>query len=79
MALAKKCDRCGAYYDSNTRLIKKGRNNSTPFIRIGVMTKDNIDEIFDLCDMCFESFYEWINLITHKSWTCEIKSLEEEE
>lgn len=47
-------------------------------IRIGVMTKDNIDEIFDLCDMCFESFYEWINLITNKTWTCEIKPWEEE-
>lgn len=62
MALAKKCDRCGTYYDDNT----KCEINNRKVIGIktlhvseangGIFTSDAID----LCDDCRRSFYNWL-------------------
>ena len=65
MANAKKCDRCGAFYEITETecaikdLAKalndfrfKSRKNDNDFI-------DRFDNSFDVCDMCLRSFGQW--------------------
>ena len=68
MATARKCDRCGNYYDKNTKYSTGSYYNN--YI-CGLFTlksrgfdyeqEENIR--YDLCDKCLESFYNW--------WGCE--------
>ena len=68
MATARKCDRCGNYYDNNTKY-----NSISPYTGYicGLTTLQSrgfdYDKetclTYDLCDKCLESFYNW--------WGCE--------
>lgn len=62
MALARKCDRCGAFYDRYNE--NKSHNiedaNSIAFVfRYGNDTY-NICKHFDLCPKCKDKLVEWI-------------------
>ena len=62
MALAKKCDRCGKYYEENykfrpglfsnavSNIVTVGRSDIRP---------DKVCDDFDMCDDCLTSFYDW--------------------
>lgn len=62
MANAKKCDRCGGYYDTNKGHIKNVGNER--YYYCGVCTRTTgghrLDEK-DLCDECFTEFKRFIN------------------
>lgn len=47
MALAKKCDRCGKFYDEN--------------INIMITFNHYYSGILDLCPSCKDSFEKWLN------------------
>lgn len=69
MASAKKCDRCGKYYDAN--IVHKPRNAENVHRRIGgvktsVAEGKYNDESFDLCDCCICDFYIFINEFKEK-------------
>ena len=80
MAEAKKCDRCGNYYDNTYGSVKqndKGDLIGTGYTIIGIDILKNIggrhihDEHFDLCDSCIVKFYLFMNeLDIHE---CEVK------
>lgn len=67
MANAKKCDRCGRYYDKNEIDIPDaliGRKNmsagSKP-VKISLKTETGgVGAIADMCDICFKELFEWI-------------------
>ena len=57
---AKKCDRCGKYYDKNEK--HKGRNKGEKRIA-EIATVDDVgwpDRRFDLCDDCIAEFEKFI-------------------
>ena len=60
MANAKKCDRCGKYYDKNQKF--KIKNTTTDFADgikfTGVKGYDSSQ--FDLCDDCIEKLYNFL-------------------
>lgn len=64
MAVAKKCDRCGVYYDDNA--VHKPKTMSKEY-HIGVIKTaiaegmTPVDEAFDLCDGCIELFFQFMN------------------
>lgn len=54
MADAKKCDRCGAFYDPKTNDEEKA------FITIDVYKKSTYrKECIDLCSDCVRNFWDW--------------------
>lgn len=66
---AKKCDRCGCYYDDNSKS-KALLNNSEKISKntpraygIGICYKDicgtNYTRSFDLCSDCVNQFIKW--------------------
>ena len=67
MATARKCDRCGNYYDKNTKY-----SSASPYTNYicGFFTlksqgfdyeqKEYVK--YDLCDKCLESFYNWLGV-----------------
>ena len=60
MACAKKCDRCGNYYDENKheRFIFGYRVK-----KITLGTNDKmLYRDFDLCDDCFDAFYKFMGI-----------------
>lgn len=67
MAIAKKCDRCGNYYDANTKYNGTLSSLCTGHI-CGLYTLNSRgfdyeqeEHIrYDLCDKCLESFYDWL-------------------
>lgn len=66
---AKKCDRCGCYYDDNGKskaLLNNSEKISKYALRgygIGVCFKDicgqNFSRSFDLCSDCVNDFIKW--------------------
>lgn len=64
MANAKKCDRCGCYYeDSNTELLKIHARRKI-FIGIKDATR-HLDGAFDKQDLCYNCSSELINWFEH--------------
>lgn len=60
MSKAKKCDRCGKFYENNVVMESKGSVLGNTIGGIKTVTKDGrTDEGFDLCDDCVKSLYEW--------------------
>lgn len=60
MSKAKKCDRCGKFYEKNAVMKSKGSVLGSTIGGIKTVTKDGrTDEDFDLCDDCVKSLYEW--------------------
>lgn len=65
MAIAKKCDRCGGYYDRNTKLFKvKNRLEENEFEGVLLMHLDRsrIHVSYDLCDSCIAGFLNWMKI-----------------
>lgn len=61
MSKAKKCDRCGKFYEKNVVMKSKGSVLGSIIGGFETVTKDGItDEAFDLCDDCIKSLGEWI-------------------
>ena len=57
----KKCDRCGAYYDDNTKCEITGVHIIGVATTIGKYVKDiQLYRNYDLCDDCRRSFYKWL-------------------
>lgn len=60
MSKAKKCDRCGKFYEKNVVMKSKGSVLGSTIGGIKTVTKDGItDEHFDLCDDCIKSLFRW--------------------
>lgn len=59
---AKKCDRCGRYYDKNYTKLKHydGAVVGVSLVRAGVPTGIRYIEEKDLCDECIEEFQEFM-------------------
>ena len=62
MASAKKCDRCGNYYDANTKYPRNSRYicGLSTLISHGFGYEVKQGAEYDLCDECLESFYNWL-------------------
>lgn len=64
MANAKKCDRCGNYYDENKT---KPRELTGGYVMAKLKTLTHAsatsytDEVFDLCDECLGKFYSFMD------------------
>lgn len=63
MAIARKCDRCGQYYDKNSK--HETSNKVYNGIIGGVATTDaflkNVDKNYDLCDDCIGELFRFLN------------------
>lgn len=61
MAIAKKCDRCGKYYDKNTE--HKQNINGRLYYEDGMrFTVDELNTDFkDLCDECLDKLHMFLN------------------
>ena len=69
MAIAKKCDRCGNYYDANTKYNSNPYSLNKRYIcGISILESQGFDYDqeehirYDLCDKCLESFYNWLGV-----------------
>ena len=66
MATARKCDRCGNYYDANTKYEISSYLNTRHAIGISTLVSSNFNYPtepgirYDLCDKYLESFYNWL-------------------
>lgn len=61
MATAKKCDRCGKYYDDNQQY--PGSHNGYKSIIDGMsftMKNGSLEQTYDLCDDCITLLKEWL-------------------
>lgn len=62
MSEAKKCDRCGKFYEENELMESKCSVLGSTIGGINTATKDGRkDEHFDLCDDCVKSLFIWKN------------------
>lgn len=67
---AKKCDRCGKYYDDYKGVCRVTENGSiemqyrVPYNQLKILnTTYNVpDKYFDLCPDCMRGFDKWINM-----------------
>ena len=58
---AKKCDRCGRYYDKNSKHVT-GTNPTLHAKGVQVFTDfERISQEWDLCDGCLTEFFNWVN------------------
>lgn len=62
MANAKKCDRCGRYFDKNTGHTRNVGNEKYHYVGVCMRTSGGhrLDEK-DLCDECITKFKRFIN------------------
>lgn len=67
MATVKKCDRCGHYYDTNSKYSHELYSLNQRIVcgiatlkSYGVSYEVEHDEEYDLCDKCLEEFYDWL-------------------
>lgn len=61
MSKAKKCDRCGKFYEKKVVMKSKGSALGNTIGGIKTVAKDGItDEHFDLCDDCINSLGGWM-------------------
>lgn len=65
---AKKCDRCGRYYDKNYTKLKSydGVVVGVSLVRAGVPTGIRYIKEMDLCDECIEEFQDFMLMRTAK-------------
>lgn len=62
MANAKKCDRCGKFYENNKKHETSGRIHGSKLT--GISTTDTntcSDKWFDLCDDCLTDLFEFLS------------------
>lgn len=63
MADAKKCDRCGDYYESNCVRKVSGYFGGLKLGYIQILSvQDTSAYIFDLCDKCMDELFEFMNV-----------------
>lgn len=60
MASAKKCDRCGEYYEPYNAKNDKEKINGFITANIDDERKYYSQDIFDLCPICCEHFKKWL-------------------
>ena len=60
MASAKKCDRCGGYYDVMGEDGRAQINNNYLYFLKMFNTENFIIDNIDLCPACTNSFYDWL-------------------
>lgn len=66
MAIARKCDRCGAFYDEyqNTKYFNNGRDgvNGVQFVHIDRQkyAEGTKNDTYDLCPCCLEAIHQYI-------------------
>lgn len=61
MSKAKKCDRCGKFYEKNVVMKSKGSFLGSTIGGINTATEEGkTDEHFDLCDDCIKRLGEWM-------------------
>lgn len=58
MANAKKCDRCGKYYDRNHAKSMNGNFVTS----ISINSPPQYRRVFDLCDECIVDLYKFLDL-----------------
>ena len=58
MANAKKCDRCGKYYDINHAKSMHGNFVTS----ISINSTSQYHQVFDLCDECIVDLYKFLGL-----------------
>lgn len=58
MASAKKCDRCGCYYDHNREY--KTKRNHAAINRVDLMDIENGYDRYDLCDQCISELLKFM-------------------
>lgn len=63
MASAKKCDRCGKYYDKNINDYEgeKRGGNDFPYEHVHITDKCSHGRRYDFCDNCIEAFFIFMN------------------
>lgn len=67
--LAKKCDRCGEYYDNyhNLLSIAKARANGIALIDIDDATEGYLERKYiDLCPNCLNDFQSWMTKVSER-------------
>lgn len=63
MALAKRCDRCDRYFDRNevTRPVSNYNGQEGLVKDLSIITTKGCSDEYDLCDECWEKFFNWMN------------------
>ena len=61
MALARKCDRCGNFYNPYISRTIKGDFNALKLINCYLTNDFYSNRIYDLCPDCLDSFIKWLN------------------
>lgn len=61
MATAKKCDRCGKYYDDNQQYPASGNGYKSIIDGMAFTMKNGgLKQAYDLCDECITLLKEWV-------------------
>ena len=61
MATAKKCDRCGKYYDDNKQYPASHNGFKSYIDGMAFTTKNgSLGQTYDLCDECITLLKEWL-------------------
>lgn len=61
MANARKCDRCGCYYDENTKHKVNASGQKTVISEVCTYTIcETAYRLYDLCDNCIDDFFEFM-------------------
>lgn len=61
MALARKCDRCGGFYNAEMPKANKGDFNALELINRNLTNDFYSIRVYDLCRDCRDSFIKWLN------------------
>ena len=67
MADAKKCDRCGKYYDENYH-DRYVFGNTITHIKLSTDFSDHNYKKLDLCDDCFDELYKFLGIEEEWLW-----------
>lgn len=66
MAIAKKCDICGVYYDSYNEHYNKEKTNGFMFLNIDIHGKYYAGNPTDCCPKCMEAIRNYIKSLDRK-------------
>lgn len=61
MGLAKKCDRCGAFYNNYNEAQNPKKINAIMTLNTDKYNKYFSNEILNLCPNCEQNFWKWLN------------------
>ena len=61
MAICKKCDRCGRYYDRYGENKNAKKINGIATLNLDSNRQYYMNDILDLCPECSKSFNSWLN------------------